>query len=626
MFALKFFGSFREQRKALLAADQFAPIPLHPAVEAQLEGLTKSDQVSAPHFSGPSALFVYILRGVKDLIIDITVWNAIAALVVLGSVTVTRELFSQTSSLNLAFLLAVTYLTLRLIQAGIDYNNNVRRLQVHRGIQISLYRLINDKLLHIDPTSRQAFNKGQLKTLVGSDVESIEDFISAALHQWTATLVSVALLAPALLFVSGWIGLVALASSIALIPLATIGAKVVERYQKRVQESQDSLTTLVGEWVKNIRLVRFLGWPAAIEHEVVGRMKKTLRLGALRHAVVVVVFAMSFSWSMVPLLTIFTIATFRETPLSLVEFFSTFWILDHLQTHIQHIPHSLSLFGSAVAGARRVIDLTNAPDLERFVQPHKGEAIVNAGVPQKIILHNVTVRYDKICALDSVNLEINLTQRTAVVGSVGSGKTSLAELLVGERFPTSGQIQIEFERAAGPLWRDDVYSQFRSLIAYSPQQPFLSNAAMRLNIDLSGVNTVEDLEMATVASQLKPDILLLPNLYEEEIGESGINLSGGQRQRVSLARAFLSKRKVLVLDDPLSAVDTNTESALMDSILERSDGLVLVSHRLDQLSRCDRVIVLDNGRIVEDGTPSVLAQDLSSRYSAFLRAVEDHGH
>ena len=102
---------------------------------------------------------------------------------------------------------------------------------------------------------------------------------------------------------------------------------------------------------------------------------------------------------MVPLLSIFAIASSRETPLSLVEFFSTFWILDHLQTHIQHIPHSLSLFGSAVAGARRVIDLTNAPDLERFVEPVVGVAIANAGAPRKIILRNVTVRYDELCAL-----------------------------------------------------------------------------------------------------------------------------------------------------------------------------------------------------------------------------------
>lgn len=624
MFSLRFFGSFTEQRKALLTADAFTPIPLHPTVQAQLDGLTASDRAIPVTFANPVALFVHILRGVRGLIVDITIWNAVAALVVLGSVAVTRQLVNDTASLVTASLLAVAYLVLRLIQAGIDYGNNVRRLQIHRGVQVSLYRIINDKLLHIDPASRQAFNKGQLKTLVGSDVESIEDFISAALHQWTTTLVTTAILAPALVFVSGWIGAIALVASLSLIPVATIGARIVERYQKKVQESQDSLTTLVGEWVKNIRLVRFLGWPAAIENEVVERMRKTLKLGAIRHTVVIVVFATSFSWSMVPLLAIFLVSSLRETPLGLVEVFSTFWILDHLLSHIQHIPHSLSLFGSAVAGAQRVIDLTDAPNLEGYLIPVTEVPISNPGRAVKVHFENVSVQYGETTAVDSISLSFDLTKRTAIVGSVGSGKTSIAELLVGERHPSSGQIEVEFERGAGSLWREDIYSYFRQLIAYSPQQPFLSNAPMRLNIDLSGTSAQEDLETAAIASQLKPDILLLPRLYEEEIGESGINLSGGQRQRVSLARAFLSRRKLLVLDDPLSAVDPNTESLLMNSIVEHAEGLILVSHRLDELNRCDRVLVLDRGRIVEDGVPTQLAANSQSRYSAFLRAMEDH--
>jgi len=626
MFALRFFGSFTSQRKALLAADQFAPIPLHPSVQVQLDGLMDSDRAKAISFKSPLSLFVHILKSVRGLILDITIWNAVAALVVLGSVIVTRELVRGKPTLGLASLLAVTYLFLRLVQAGVEYSNAIRRLQVHRGVQVSLYRLVNDKLLRIDPTSKLAFNKGQLKTLIGSDVESIEDFISAALHQWTTTLVSVVLLTPALFIISGWIGLVALASAIALIPLATLGARVVEHYQRKAQESQDSLTSLVGEWVKNIRLVRFLGWPSAIEKEVVDRMRITLRLGALRHAVVIVVFALSATWSMVPLLVIFLISSLRTTPLGLVEVFSTFWILDHLMNYIQHIPYSLSLYGSAVAGSHRVMELINAPDLERFIIPANASDTAFSGSPKRIRLKDITVQYDNVTALNRLSIDLDLRERTAIVGSVGSGKSTLIELLVGERHATSGSLHVEFDSGGGPLWRDDIYTKFRSAIAYSPQQPFLSNAPMRLNIDLAGTSTAEDLESAVLASQLKPDILLLPRLYDEEIGEAGINLSGGQRQRVSLARAFLSKRSLMVLDDPLSAVDTNTETALMDSILERSTGLILVSHRLDELERCQRVIVLDAGEVVEDGNPTKLAQDPSSRYCAFLRAVEEHGN
>jgi ABC-type multidrug transport system fused ATPase/permease subunit len=148
---------------------------------------------------------------------------------------------------------------------------------------------------------------------------------------------------------------------------------------------------------------------------------------------------------------------------------------------------------------------------------------------------------------------------------------------------------------------------------------------MRLNIDLSGASSQQSVAQAIDMAELATDLALFSRGLEEEIGESGINLSGGQRQRVSLARAFISKRPVMFLDDPLSAVDQTTERALITTILNEAKGLLLVSHRLAELERCDRVVVLDSGRIVEDGDPKLLAKDSGSRFSSYLRAVEEYG-
>jgi ABC-type multidrug transport system fused ATPase/permease subunit len=210
---------------------------------------------------------------------------------------------------------------------------------------------------------------------------------------------------------------------------------------------------------------------------------------------------------------------------------------------------------------------------------------------------------------------------------VGSGKTTLLEVLVGERPLSSGTIEIEWsDGSRTSLWREDAYAKFRAGIAYSPQQPFLSNNSMRANIDLSGTRSLEDVQLAVMAAQLTDDLKLLPRGLQEEVGESGINLSGGQKQRVSLARAFLSNRPLLILDDPLSAVDSRTERLLMEQILERSQGLILVSHRLAELERCDRVVVLEGGNVVEQGAPADLAEDLHSNFRRFLKAVEEHEH
>jgi ABC-type multidrug transport system fused ATPase/permease subunit len=149
---------------------------------------------------------------------------------------------------------------------------------------------------------------------------------------------------------------------------------------------------------------------------------------------------------------------------------------------------------------------------------------------------------------------------------------------------------------------------------------------MRDNIDLSEHASGVDLEDAVALAQLNDDLALFKRGLLEEVGESGINLSGGQKQRVSLARAFISKRPLWVLDDPLSAVDTATEQRLVHAMCTHSQGIILVSHRVSVLESCDRVLVLEDGRLIEDGDPRVLSHDSQSHVYRFLQALTTHGN
>lgn len=627
MFAFKFFRLPSVQRRELLAATEFEPLPLHPAVERQLELLRNPGSAPRLVADTPLRLFVQILRGISDLLGEIVAWTSLNALLVLGAVLIAREVFQARASLLVSVALIVGYLVLKLLNATFDYLNFCRRLQIHRAIQVSLYRVINEKLIHLAPTGRDEFSKGQLKTLIGADVESIEDFLSASLQQWIPPLVSAIVIIPALWIVSGPAGLLALVSALLLLPCAIGSSALVERLQTRAQSEQDRLATNIGEWVKNIRLVRFLGWGRKIQEEVNAQMGRYILCAATRYAVLIIVWAFSISWSMVPLLVMFAYSSFRDTPLNLVEIFSSFWLLDYLTSQLQYIPYSLSLFGAALAGARRIIQLLSQPELEDSCTTGAGQVIPHGAHPIAVHLKEVSVVFDSVTALDHLSLSLSLLDRTAIVGSVGSGKTTLLEVLVGERPLSSGTIELEWsDGSRTSLWREDAYAKFRAGIAYSPQQPFLSNNSMRANIDLSGTRSLEDVQLAVMAAQLTDDLKLLPRGLQEEVGESGINLSGGQKQRVSLARAFLSNRPLLILDDPLSAVDSRTESLLMEQILERSQGLILVSHRLAELERCDRVLVLEGGNVVEDGAPADLAGNPHSHFRRFLKAVEEHEH
>lgn len=625
MFQLRFFGGFAAQRRAFLSAPVVAPLPLHRSIEEQLLALgDKPGEVNAD-LKSRMELFVHSLRAVRSLVALSAFWNAVSAAIVLIGVFCSREVVAGGGSLAAAFVFSAGYLLSKLAQAAIEFFDWRRKAQINRGVQTFLFRIVNAKLVSLDRSRAPELSAGNLKTLIGSDVESVEDFLSAAIMQWVPTLVMLTVLAPALYFIGGWLGLTALGLALLSLPVAFVGAHYIERYQRRAQREQDRLTTLIGEWVRNIRLVRYLGWQRAIEKEIAGQMREFTREFAVRHTIACGVYGLSWSWWMVPVLGVLIAAAWTGDAVTLTALFSIIWILDHLMNYIQHLPYSISLYGAACAGADRILLLLKAADVTESLRPRSQMDVEVSGRPVRLKLRNVIVRFGDRVVINNISTTFDLTSRTAIVGAVGSGKTILLELLVGEKAPDDGCIDVEFDNGVTvPLWRKDAYELYRRNVAYTPSQPFLSNALMRLNVDLEGTQSESALERATMRSQLAPDIAMLTKGYDEEVGETGINLSGGQRQRVSLARAFISERPLFILDDPLSAVDPATEALLMDELCKAAHGLIMVSHRLQELSRCDRVIVMDEGQIVEDGSPLELASQSRSRFSAFLKAMESH--
>jgi ATP-binding cassette subfamily B protein/ATP-binding cassette subfamily C protein/ATP-binding cassette subfamily B multidrug efflux pump len=204
--------------------------------------------------------------------------------------------------------------------------------------------------------------------------------------------------------------------------------------------------------------------------------------------------------------------------------------------------------------------------------------------------------------LSGVSLSLQPGQTLGLVGPTGAGKSTLLRVLLRQATPQRGRVAW-----GGHPLSDYTLSTLRSAISWVPQESFLFSATIADNIALGRPGaTRAEVEHAAHMAAIHEDILRFPQGYETHVGEKGITLSGGQRQRVAIARSLLAESSLLLLDDALSAVDTGTETRILEHLEELrrerpSRSAIIASHRLSAVAGADLIVVLRNGRITESG-------------------------
>jgi ATP-binding cassette, subfamily B, bacterial MsbA len=313
-------------------------------------------------------------------------------------------------------------------------------------------------------------------------------------------------------------------------------------------------------------------------------------------------------------LLVYVLFTALQTPSGLTPLLVFIFVLYRLQPKIKELDEQRVKLRSLSAS---VADVMSLLDLSTHLSPVSGTGSIH-GLKKGICFEHVSFHYpnSQRPALNDVSMLIGPGKTTALVGPSGGGKSTLIKLLLRLYDPAEGKIIVDDQ----PLKQLDL-APWRNRIALVSQDVYLFDATVRENIAYGRLNaTAEEIAEAARQADAHGFILQLPDGYDTQIGERGVRLSGGQQQRIAMARAFLRKPEILILDEPTSVLDTISEHLIQETLekLTQHCTVIIIAHRLSTIKLADHIIVLEEGRVCEEGN----LHHLLARQGLFARLYE----
>ncbi|RCL66809.1 MAG: ABC transporter ATP-binding protein [Cryomorphaceae bacterium] len=276
-----------------------------------------------------------------------------------------------------------------------------------------------------------------------------------------------------------------------------------------------------------------------------------------------------------------------------------------------------SIVQQAEASQKRINEFLETQSTDLF------DNIKKSDLDGDIIFNNIsyTFKETNINALSNISFKVKRGEKIALMGDVGSGKTTILEILAGVYKPNNGKIFINNNDI-----KNISLSDLRNFIGYVPQSTFLFSDTIENNIKFGKAKALlSEVVLSAKTSCLDEDIKSFKDGYKTLLGERGVNLSGGQKQRLAIARALIKNPKILILDDSLSAVDTETEEMILNNMenTTKNTTFFISTHRVSTSKKCDKIIFLNNGRIESFGTHDELVKEKKSYFSIYSKQTQE---
>ena len=453
-------------------------------------------------------------------------------------------------------------------------------------------------LMRLTPRDLSGFRTGDVMSRSVSDIEAVRMFLGPAIMYNLQAIVVVPTAIVLMARIDVTLMLAMLVPFAALAAIIKISARPTQHWSQVTQEKLADLSTVAQESFSGIRVVKAFA-TEDLSGGVFRAMGRSLLAGNLKLATIRGVTSAGITAAQqVGVLIIVLVGGWHvvEGRIGVADLFTFLMLLGLALWPLIAIGWMLGMYHRAVTGAERLEALF-------ALQPSVVEApdaVTPADVRGEIEVRHLSFAHDETPILHDVSFRVPAGATLGITGRTGCGKSTLVQLLARLIDPPPGTVFLD-----GRDVRTLSFAYLRSTLGVVPQDTFLFSETIRENLAFAGEHVDEDaIHAAASVAQVHDDILGFSEGYEQMLGERGVTLSGGQRQRAAIARTLAASPPVLVLDDCLSAVDAVTERAILQGLRERLVGrtAIVVSHRVAALSLADRVLVMDEGRIVEQGT------------------------
>ena len=491
-----------------------------------------------------------------------------------------------------------------------------------RHIEYDLKNEIYNQYQNLDLSFYKKNNTGDLMNRISEDVSHVRMYLGPGV------MYSINLVVLFTLVVYQMIAISPVLTALVLIPLPIMSYLIykvsakMNLLSKKVQEEQSLLSTIAQESFSGMRVIKAYSQQKSVgnKFENAANMYKSK---SMRLVVVNALFipTILFLIGLSTLLSIYIGGNMSfNNEISLGGIVAFIFFVNNLTWPFASIGWVTSLIQRAAASQQRINEFLS-------VKTNTNEVIEDTlfKFENEISFNNVSYTYQNtgIHAIKNISFVIPKGETFAIIGKTGSGKSTILSLLLRQLNPNSGAIKLDtcnFDKIET--------NGFKNALGVVPQEVFLFSDSIGNNIKFGSNNPIvskERLDEVCETADILNTINKLEDGYETILGERGVNLSGGQKQRLSIARALLRSPEILVLDDCLSAVDTETEDKILKELQKEktSRTTIIVSHRISTIRNAKHIIVIDNGSVIEQGSHAVLLKNKGFYYDLYKKQQTD---